>query len=122
MKLEKNEIVRTGGNGRRSSCVAYNGVLYISGITTVLLEADTAGQADNIFEQLDKLMAYNGTDKSRMLSATVWLADIADYGDFNHAWDSWVVEGSEPARSVVEADLSIPEYRLKVSLIVALNR
>lgn len=63
----KQEIVRMGGNGRHSSCVAYNGVLYIGGVTTVDLEADVAGQAQDIFAQLDKLMAHNGTNKDRIL-------------------------------------------------------
>ncbi len=121
MKLEKNEIRRTGGNGRRSSCVAYNGVLYISGISTVDIEADMAGQAEDVFAQLEKLMAFHGTNRGRILSATVYLQDMEEYGAFNQAWDEWINDGDEPARTVVGAKLALPEYRLKVSLVVALE-
>lgn len=121
MKPGKNEIARTGGNGRRSSCVAYKGLLYISGITTVHLAADVSGQSQDVFDQLDKLMAYHGTDKTRVLSATVYLQDMADYGDFNFVWDRWVTDGAEPARSVVQAGLALTEYKVKISLVVALD-
>lgn len=113
-------IRRTGGNGRRSSCVAHNGVLYISGITTVDLEADTAGQAEDIFSQIDRLLEYYQTDKRNLLSATVYLASMEHYGAFNSVWDLWVEDGHEPARSVVEAKLALPEYQVKVSVIAAL--
>ncbi len=119
MKPDKSVIGRTGGNGRRSSCVAYNGVLHTSGITTVDLEADITGQAQDIFAQLDKLMEVHGTTKGRILSAQVCLQDMADYGGFNQAWDEWVSDGDEPAMSLVVAGLPLPEYRVQVSLIVA---
>ncbi len=120
MKLEKNEIGRTGGNGRFSSCVAHNGVLYTGGVTTVDLEADIAGQATDIFAQLDKLMELHGTGRGRILSAQVTLQYMDDFGGFNQAWDEWVNDGDEPVRSLVVAGLPLPEYRAQVSLVVAL--
>lgn len=114
------KITRTGGNGRRSTSVAHNGVLYTSGITTVDLSADITGQAEDVFAQLDKLMAYHGTNKNNILSATIYLKTMEDYGNFNAVWDMWVTDGNEPCRSVVQAPLALPEYRLKVSLVVAL--
>ncbi len=116
-----NEIRRTGGNGRRSSCVAYGGLLYVSGITTVNLEADVKGQAEDIFGQLDRLLALHGTDKRRILTATAYLSDMAAYGEFNAAWDAWVEHDHEPARSVVEARMPLPDYRVKVSVTAALD-
>lgn len=115
-----NDILRSGGNGRRSTCVIHNDVLYTSGITTVDLEADITGQANDIFTQLDRLMAYRNTDKNHILSATIYLKSMEDFGAFNAAWDLWVMDGYEPARSVVEANLALEEYLLKVSLIVAI--
>ncbi len=119
MAAGNNNIVRYGGNGRRSTCVAHGGLLYLSGITTVDLEADTAGQAQDIFAQIDKLLAAFGTDKRRVLTATVYLADMADYGDLNAVWDEWVSDGYEPARSVVQAGLALPQYRVKITLTAA---
>lgn len=121
MRNDNGEIRRSGGNGRRSSCVAYGGVLYVSGITTVDLDADMSGQARDIFTQLDRLLALYGTDKRRILSAAVYLKTMDDYGDFNAAWDEWVDDSYEPARSVVGAELPLPGYRVKVSLTAALN-
>ena len=114
------EIRRTGGNGRRCSCVAHGDVLYVSGITTVDLEADVVKQAEDIFAQIDRLLDVNGTDKNNILSVTVYLSSINDYGAFNSIWDLWITDGHEPARSVVEAKLALPEYKLKVSAIAAL--
>ena len=121
MKNENREIRRSGGNGRRSSCVAYGGLLYVSGITTVDLELDTKEQAKDIFTQLDRLLSLYGTDKRHVLSATVYLQTMDDYGDFNAAWDEWVDDSNEPTRSVVGAALPLPGYRVKVGLVAALG-
>ncbi len=120
MRGKNSEIVRTGGNGRRSSCVAYGGLLYISGITTVDLAADTAGQVQNVLEQIDKLLVFHGTNKHQVLSATIYLKDMADYGAFNSAWDEWVDDGHEPARSVAQATLPVEEYRVKIAMVAAI--
>lgn len=114
-------IQRTGGNGRWSTCVAYGGVLYIGGVASADIHADTKGQARDIFSQIDKLLAHHQTDKRRLLSVDIYLKSIADYGDFNAVWDEWVVEGSEPARNLVGAELPIPEYRVALTATVALN-
>lgn len=120
MADKKNEILRSGGNGRRSTCVAHGGLLYISGITTVDIEADIEGQAKDVFSQIDKILASHGTDKNSVLSATVFLRSMDDYGKFNAVWDEWVIDGYEPARSVVEAATALPEYCVKVALVAAL--
>lgn len=119
MAGRKNEVVRMGGNGRRSLSVQYGDLVYVSGITTVALEADMTGQARDVFAQIDRLLATHGTDKTRVLSANIYLRSMAEYGDFNAVWDEWVLDGFEPARSVVEAGLALPEYRLKVSVVAA---
>lgn len=119
MKIK--DIQRTGANGRRSSCVAAGGFLYVSGITTVQLEEDIKGQARDVLAQIDKLLSYHGTDKRRVLTANVYLKTMEDYGAFNAVWDTWVDDGYEPARSVVGAQLALPEYRVKISVVAALN-
>lgn len=117
----KKKIVRTGRNSRRSSCVAYGSTLYISGITTNDLSLDVTGQAEDVFRQLDKLMDYHGTNKNNVLTATVFLTSIDEYGKFNRVWDRWIIEGYEPTRSVVETKLPDEHYKVKVSLVVALE-
>lgn len=119
MASNKNDIVRFGGNGRRSSCVSHGGLVYVRGITTVDLEADIGGQARDVFAQIDKLLSLHGSDKRRVLSANIYLKTMDDYAGFNAAWDEWVIDGFEPVRSVVEAGLSLEEYRVKVAVIAA---
>lgn len=119
MADKHNEIIRTGSNGRRSTCVAHGGLVWLSGITSVVLEGTMQEQAQDIFAQIEKLLAVNGTDKNRILSANVCLRSMDEYGDFNAVWDEWVVDGFEPARSVTAAELALPEYRVKVSVVAA---
>ena len=114
------EIKRNGANGRRSLSVVHGGLLYTSGITTTDLEADITGQTKDVLRVIDNILTRNGTDKSRVLTATITLADMADYGAFNAVWDSWIVDGCEPARSVTGGALAVPEYRIKISVIAAL--
>lgn len=120
MKHDAAGIQRTGGNGRRSTCAAHDGVLYTSGITTVDLSLDAAGQANDIFNQLDRLMAVNATSKHNVIHATVQLKTMEDFAGFNSAWDLWVDDGFEPALTIFQSPLPLTEYRVQVSLIVAL--
>lgn len=117
----KNDIRRTGGNGRYSRCVAYNGVLYIHGVTPVDLEAGIQEQAKDLFGQLDKLMAYHNTDKSNLLTADIYLQDVNDYPDFNAVWDQWVLDGHEPTRNVAGLNLALKGYQLSLSVTVAVD-
>lgn len=113
-------IKRHGANGRRAQCVEYGGLLYSSGITSQNTEGDITEQTEDVLRVIDNLLARRGIDKGRVLSATVTLADMADYGAFNAVWDAWVVDGFEPARSVTQGALAVPEYKVKISVIAAL--
>lgn len=114
------EIKRNGANGRRAQSVTYNGMLYTSGITSSDLDADVAGQTQDVLGVIDNILARAGIDKTRVITATVTLADMADYGAFNAVWDAWVVDGHEPARSVTGGALAVPEYKVKISVTAAL--
>ena len=83
------EIKRNGANGRRAQSVSYNGILYTSGITTTDLDADITGQTQDVIHIIDNILARNGIDKTRVLTAAITLADMADYGAFNAVWDAW---------------------------------
>lgn len=114
------EVKRNGGNGRRSICVRTEHTLYTSGITSTQLNADVKTQAKDIFKQMEKILDRYRSDKSSIIMATIYLADMADYGAFNAVWDEWIVDGFEPCRSVVEAKLATDEYKVKISLVAAL--
>ncbi len=69
--------------------------------------------------QIDALLLEAGTDKSKILSATIYLPDIADFAAMNAVWEKWVVPGQTPARATVEAKLAAPEYRVEIQVVAA---
>ena len=73
----------------------------------------------NILERIDGLLAEAGTDKTRLLSATIWLADMRDYDAINEKWDAWVPQGQAPARACVESKLAFTKYTVEVGIIAA---
>ena len=85
---------------RMSQAVIHNGVVYLAG----QVAADAPGapmkeQTKNILDRIDKLLAAAGTDKTKLLSVTIWLADIRTFEDMNSVWDKWIAAGSTPARA-----------------------
>ena len=72
-----------------------------------------------ILEQIDALLAEAGTDKSQLLSASIWLADMKDFAAMNEVWDAWVVPGETPARACVESRLAAPQFTVEIAVIAA---
>lgn len=115
------DIKRNGTNGRRALSVVHGGLVYTAGITSSFLEGDLTAQLQDVLQIIDNILAREGSDKTRVLSANITLADMEhDYGAFNAAWDAWVSDGHEPVRSVVGGKLAVPEYKVKISVIAAL--
>jgi len=103
---------------RMSQAVAHNGTLYIAG--QVAKGATVKEQTTAILKQIDALMAAAGTDKTKILSANIWLASMSTFAEMNSAWDAWVSPGNTPARATVEAKLAAPEYLVEIAAICAL--
>lgn len=105
---------------RMSQAVTHNGVVYLAGqVAADAPGASVKEQTQNILERIDKLLAAAGTDKTKILSATVWLADIRSFEDMNSVWDKWVAPGATPARATVEAKLVTPIYTVEIAMIAA---
>lgn len=105
---------------RMSQAVIHNGVVYTAG----QVAADAPGesvtrQTRNILERIESLLAETGSDKSKVLSATIWLADMADFDEMNAVWDAWVSEGEAPARACVESRLASPDFAVEIGIIAA---
>ncbi len=114
-------ITRHQVGTRMSQCVVHNGTVYTAG--QVALEAQGApvgAQTEDILKRIDALLAEAGTDKSKLLSATIWLADIATFDEMNAVWDAWVVPGNTPGRACVEAKLAAPQFTVEIAVIAAL--
>lgn len=113
------EIKRIECGPRMSEAVIHNGVVYLAG--QVGNPGDSvAGQTREVLAQVDRLLALAGTDKTRILKAQIWLADIADFAEMNAVWDEWVPQGHCPARATGEAKLATPDYKVEVIVTVAL--
>ncbi len=108
-------ITRLGTKQRMSSIVIHNGTIYLAG--QVGNRGDSvADQTRSCLEKIEALLAEAGSDNTRILQTTIWLADMADFVEMNAVWDAWVPEGHAPARACGEAKLAHPE--LKVELLV----
>ncbi|MGV6875224.1 RidA family protein [Pseudochelatococcus sp. B33] len=107
-------------NGQRfCRSLTHNGTVYLAGMTADDLSADTTGQTEQILAKIDHFLALAGSDKTKVLSATIWLRDIADFEMMNVAWDAWVDGSAMPVRATVEARLAGDGYRVEIMVIAA---
>ena len=108
--------------GPRLSQVAVHGdTVYTAGIVADDPSADAAGQTRQILGRIDQYLGEAGTDKTQIVNATIWLADIKDFASMNSVWDAWVPKGNSPPRACVEAKLAAPQYRVEIRVIAALG-
>jgi enamine deaminase RidA (YjgF/YER057c/UK114 family) len=108
--------------GKRLSELVINrvsGTAYLAGQVADDPSADISGQTQQVLAQIDDLLFEAGTDKAKILSATIYLADMADFGAMNAVWEKWVVPGQTPARATVEAKLAAPGYRVEIQVVAA---
>jgi enamine deaminase RidA (YjgF/YER057c/UK114 family) len=104
---------------RLSQAVVHGDTVYLAGIVADHPIPDAAAQTGQILDQIDKLLAECGTDKSKLLMSTIWLADVRYYDEMNSVWDKWVVAGQTPARACVEAKLAHPKYLVEIRVVAA---
>jgi len=108
------ELQRFDVGPRMSEMTVHNGVAYLAGQVAADASKDAQGQTADVLAQIDALLARAGTDKSRILMAQIFLADVADFPALNAAWDAWVATGSTPPRATVEARLAKPEWKVEI--------
>ena len=113
-------IKRLETGPRMSQAVIHGNTVYLAGQVADDTSADVTGQTRQILASIDRLLAAAGSDKSKILAATVYLADIGTFAAMNAAWDAWVAQGHTPARATVEAALAAPEYKVEIVVTAAL--
>jgi enamine deaminase RidA (YjgF/YER057c/UK114 family) len=113
------QIQRYDGNKRMSQAVVYGGFAFLAGQVADDTSQDVKGQATQILAKIDALLAKIGSDKTRILTASIWLASYSSYDDINEAWDAWVPDGHAPARACVESKLAFPQYTVEIGVIAA---
>lgn len=112
-------IERIDPDQRWSEAVVHNDTVYYTSVPENL-DDDATAQTANALTAIDVILARVGSDKSRVLDATIFLADGADFAAMNAAWDAWVVAGSAPVRCTVQAKLMNPKYKVEIKIIAAL--
>lgn len=113
-------IQRLEAGPRMSEATVHGGLVYLAGQVPEDATADIAGQTRQVLEAIDALLAQAGSDRSRILRAQIYLADIADFAGMNAVWDRWVVPGQAPARATVEARLAHPHWKIEIVVTAAL--
>ena len=103
-----------------SGAVVHGGLVWLAGQVADDAGLDAEGQTADILRQMDELLRQAGTDKGRLLSVTVVLADIRDAPAMNRAWDRWLDRAAKPARMTVQAPLVDPAWRVEITGIAAL--
>jgi len=111
-------ITRLHAGARMSQAVIHNDTVYLAGQVGAP-GASVTEQTTVILSQIEALLAEAGSDKSKVLSATIWLADMADFAEMNAVWDRWVDGRDAPARATGEARLATPDYKVEIIVIAA---
>jgi enamine deaminase RidA (YjgF/YER057c/UK114 family) len=111
-------IERIGSGPRMSQAVIHGDTVYLAGQVGAPGESVTV-QTKAVLASIEALLAQAGSDKSKILTATIWLADMADFAEMNAVWDVWVAGKDAPARATGEAKLATPDYKVEVIVVAA---
>lgn len=112
-------IERFDVGARMSEMAVHGGVVYLAGQVASDASLDITGQTADVLAQIDALLARAGTDKTKILRAQIYIADVAEFAGMNAAWDAWVPAGHTPPRATVEAKLAKPEWKVEIVVTAA---
>ena len=115
------EIKRLEPGKRMSEAVVHTHVAYLAGQIPEDTSKGPLEQTREVLAAIDSVLAKLGTDKSRLLSATVYLSNIGNFAAMNEAWDAWVSPGNPPARATVEARLASPDILVEIVVTAAVD-
>ncbi len=113
-------IQRFDTGPRMSQVVVHGDTVYLAGVVARQSPGKSVTeQTKEILSTIDGYLAKAGTDKSKLLSANIWITDMATFNEMNAVWDAWVSPGNTPARATVEAKLAAPGYKIEIMLTAA---
>ena len=113
------DITRLHKSRRFSRVVVHQGTAYFSGLTADDWTGDIAAQTAQTLAKADKLLSELDIDRSRLLSATIWLRDMTDFAGMNAVWEAWIDPENPPARATVESLMAHPDVRVEVQFVAA---
>ena len=115
------DLTRIDPGPRMSDAIIHEGRVFLAGKVADRSQGRSVReQTAEVLEQIDTTLKKAGTDKTRILTANIWLSDISTFSEMNAVWDAWVVPGRTPARATVEAKLAAPEYKVEIMVTAAL--
>jgi enamine deaminase RidA (YjgF/YER057c/UK114 family) len=115
MKVERKEI-----GPRMSQIVIHGDTVYLAGIVAHASKGKSVTeQTREILSTIDGHLKQAGTDKTKLLSANIWITDMANFAEMNAVWDAWVAPGNTPARATVEVKLAAPDYKVEIMVVAA---
>jgi enamine deaminase RidA (YjgF/YER057c/UK114 family) len=115
MAIERHDI-----GPRMSKAVVHGNTVYLAGIVADNPKGKgVSEQTKDVLKQIDGFLAKAGTDKSKLLSANIWITDMANFAEMNAVWDAWVSPDNTPARATVEARLASPDYKVEIMVVAA---
>ncbi|MBA1159269.1 RidA family protein [Microvirga mediterraneensis] len=114
-------IVRIETDKRRSRAVVYNGMVFVGGMTADDRSQDIKGQTKQTLEKIEKFLAEAGTDKSRLLTAQIWIKDLArDFDGMNEVWNEWTAPNAAPTRATSQCEMGAPDVLVEIIVTAAL--
>ena len=112
-------ITRHHTGQRMSQIVIHGDTVYLAGQVADDASADITVQTQQVLAKVDALLEEAGSDKSKILTAQVWIASMGHFASMNEVWDNWVPEGHAPARACLETRLASPDLLVEVGVIAA---
>ena len=114
------KITRIETGLRLSRVVIYNGIVFVAGVTADECREDIRGQTKQVLKKVDEYLARAGTDKSRLLTAQIWVKDIAsDFEGMNEVWDSWTAPNAAPTRATAQCEMAEPDILVEIVVTAA---
>jgi len=113
-------VTRKHTRARMSQIVIHGNTVYLAGQVASDRSANIGVQTEQVLETIEQLLAEAGSDKSKLLSAQIWLTSMGHFAQMNQVWDAWIPEGHAPARACIEARLASPEYLVEIGVIAAI--
>ena len=115
MAIERHDV-----GPRMSKAVVHGNTVYLAGIVADSPKGKSVKeQTQDILRQIEGFLGKAGTDKSNLLSANIWITDMAEFAEMNAVWDAWVAPGNTPARATVQARLASPDYKVEIMVVAA---
>jgi enamine deaminase RidA (YjgF/YER057c/UK114 family) len=115
-----NNIERIESNKRATRAVVYNGMVFLAGATADDRSQDIRGQTQQALAKIEKFLAAAGTDKSRLLSAQIWIKDIVkDFAGMNEIWDAWTAPNAAPTRATAQCEMGASDVLVEIIVTAA---